>query len=243
MMRGARLIVSLGGSVPGTSGRILASLRSLLASHGLRDGEGVGRRSRLYSARPMIKPSIPASAATALTSASEPTPPEAITGIVVARAIAAVCLDVRAAFGAVAGDVGVDDGGGAARCYGLGEIGGEDRRGFFPAGDARFAVAGIDADGDPTRKGRAQTFAERGVAHGDRADDRAGGAGVQHGADRGFVAEPAADLHRHSTAWQMRRTTSAWTGAPARAPSRSTTWSQRPPAATQRRAMATGSSP
>jgi hypothetical protein len=46
-------------------------------------------------------------------------------------------------------------------------------------------------------KRRAEPLAEIGVADGDRPDDRARGAGVEHGADGRLVAEPAADLHRH----------------------------------------------
>ena len=187
----------------------------------------------------------PPARATARRSSSEPTPPEAMTGTPAARASAARPLDVGTALRAVARDVGVDDGGRTL----LARRAAPPR----PARSPSPSVQPATATRHRARRGRRRRGpgcarqslrAEPGSCTATVPTTARAAPAVEHRGHGGRVAQPAADLHRNVDGrgrWPRRGPPAR--ARPARAPSRSTTCSQRAPAACQRRATATGSSP
>ena len=149
--------------------------------------------------------------------------------------------------GAVARDVGVDDRGGAARrAIVRREVRRRDRRAFLPARHARDAVARVDADRRCGRERRGRAAAQSSGSRTATVPTIARAAPASSTRAHGrFVAEPAARPAPGIVdgAGRCARPRRPAPGAPARAPSRSTTWSQRAPPPRQRRAIATGSSP
>src|SRR3970282_1491069 len=106
-------------------------------------------------------------------------------------------LDVGASHGAVAGDVGVDDGGDAGILYVAGELEGRDQRLLGPALDGDTAVAGVDADGDAPRVPPARLLDQRRVLDRDGAEDDALDVELEPEVDGRHVADAAAHLHRY----------------------------------------------
>ena len=109
------------------------------------------------------------------------------------------------------------------------------------------AVPHVQGDGDPLRaEARHEPLHERRVAQGRRADDRPGRPGgrapPRRPPRRAARRPPRSDTPRPAAA-TIRATASVWRRAPSLAPSRSTTWIQRAPAATKPRATSTGSVP
>ena len=165
-----------------------------------------------------------------------------MTGEATARRQGQRGVDVGPLHRPVAGDVGVDDGGDAGVLEAAGEIDGGDAAGLRPALDGDLAVAGVDADGDAPGKGAA------GLVH-----QRPGSltAAVPRmtrltpsSSQRAMVAMsrmPPPSCTGMPAAATMAATAAAFTGRPAKAPLRSTTWSQRQPAAANSRACAAGS--
>ncbi len=188
----------------------------------------------LYSARPTMTPASPGTAASCRISSSEPTPPDAKTGIPAARATAAVLSEVRARFHAVARDVRVDD----RRRAGPGRVPGQRQRveveDARPAVDGHAPVGGVDTDDDAVLESTAHLAEKCRIEGGARADDRPSARPPPARASTCEISRrPPPTWTGMASARMIWPTTAVWAGRPSKAPSRSTTCrrvSARPPA-------------
>jgi hypothetical protein len=112
--------------------------------------------------------------------------------------------DVEAGEDAVAGDVGVDDGGDPGVLEAAAEVLGRHARGLRPAFDGDAAVLGVDADGDPAGVQPCRLADEVRLAHGRGADDHPGDALGEPALDGAQVADAAPELHRNGDPAQDR---------------------------------------
>ena len=197
--------------------------------------DDAGRRRRRPARRPRAR------------GRATPTPPEAITGMPAARATARVPSRSGPSLRAVATDVGVDDRGRAprrARVVAPAPARRRDRPRASPA-TAHHAVARVDADRDAAREcaGRApRTSAGSRTATVPRTTRAA--PAVEHRLDRRRVAQPAAHLHGDADRGADRRHQRRLHAARRRARRRDRRRAASArPSASQRRAIATGSSP
>ena len=129
-------------------------------------------------------------------SSSEDTPPEAMTGIRICRATAAIALASTPIERPVAGDVGVDDRCHAAILEAARQLDDADLGGLRPALDRDTPVPRVDADDDPARVIGGGMPHKPGIAQRRGAEHHAVDAERQPMLDRGAVADPAAELDR-----------------------------------------------
>ena len=152
-------------------------------------------------------------------------------------------LDVRSAHHPVPADVGEDEGFHPVALEAPGEIGGIVIGQLRPSVDGDLPVPGVEADDDVAGKLDAEIGDEVRCRGCPRPQDDEPHAGLDVCLHRVLVADPPPTWTGTSgCASTMARTTPAFFGSPAAAPSRSTMWSRRAPASTQRVAIATGSS-
>ena len=130
-------------------------------------------------------------------SARQPTPPEAITGVLTHSARVRDGIQVRAVEGSVPRDVGVDDPGQGQPLELRGQRGGVHGRGLEPALRGDLALAGIQPQHQPVRVLPDHRPEPAGIAQGLRAHDHPVKPGVEPGGDRRLIAHTPAKLAWH----------------------------------------------
>ena len=144
----------------------------------------------------MMAPAMPSfsCAFSAAISASEATPPEAITGMPTCAGKLGDRLGVDADQRAVAGDVGGDDRRDAGIVEAMRELDDADLAGLGPALDRDLAVARVDADDDAAGIILRRPPHQLGIAQRRGAEHHAVDAEIEPVLDRGAVADAAAEL-------------------------------------------------
>ncbi len=145
----------------------------------------------------MISPATPGVAAARRTCSSEPTPPDAITGIATARGEQRGAVEVGTATHPVVRNLRVDERSDAGVLEELRELHRGGLAGLEPARHGDAAAAGVDADRDASWPTARRLAHQIGIAQRGGAEDRALDAEPERVLDRRERAHAAAELDRH----------------------------------------------